>query len=166
MMRQFCPPERPSSHTGSKGATLATWSVTLVAATILTPVAILAFAVEHGLELAASRPPDPDLLELHATTFRHRAAGEFLRDGKPATAPVVTATIARTLAVMRHQVTATEYQLCVGAQACPAVDRDGGVSDLPVVKVSWRDAHAYALWLSRETGKHFRLPTEIGRAHV
>jgi formylglycine-generating enzyme required for sulfatase activity len=29
-----------------------------------------------------------------------------------------------------------------------------------VVKVSWRDAHAYASWLSRETGEQFRLPTD------
>ncbi|WIG55994.1 MAG: Serine/threonine kinase [Rhodanobacteraceae bacterium] len=30
----------------------------------------------------------------------------------------------------------------------------------PVVNVSWNDAHAYAEWLSRRTGKHYRLPTE------
>ncbi|MGH8216229.1 MAG: SUMF1/EgtB/PvdO family nonheme iron enzyme [Rhodanobacteraceae bacterium] len=30
----------------------------------------------------------------------------------------------------------------------------------PVVNVSWNDAHAYALWLSRHTGKQYRLPTE------
>ena len=29
-----------------------------------------------------------------------------------------------------------------------------------VVCVSWNDASAYAKWLSRKTGKHFRLPTE------
>lgn len=33
-------------------------------------------------------------------------------------------------------------------------------ADEPVVNVSWRDAHAYAEWLSRRTGKHYRLPTE------
>ncbi len=30
----------------------------------------------------------------------------------------------------------------------------------PVVRVSWRQANAYARWLTRETGKFFRLPTE------
>lgn len=34
--------------------------------------------------------------------------------------------------------------------------RDGD----PVVNVSWNDAHAYAEWLSRHTGKRYRLPTE------
>ena len=87
-------------------------------------------------------------------------AGEFSRDGKPVTAPNVRATIERTLAVMRHQVTAADYRRCVEAEACPMVDRDLVASDRPVVKVSWRDAHAYASWLSRETGAHFRLPTD------
>lgn len=30
----------------------------------------------------------------------------------------------------------------------------------PVVNVSWNDAHAYAEWLSKRTGKPYRLPTE------
>ena len=160
MMRQFCPPGLPNSHTCSKGATLVTWSIRLVAATILTPVAILAVALEHELEPAASRPPVPDLVELHAATFRHRAAGEFSRDGKPVQAPLVAATIKRPFAVMRNQVTDADYQRCVEAEACPVVDRDGAAPDLPIAKVSWRDAHAYASWLSRETGEQFRLPTD------
>jgi formylglycine-generating enzyme required for sulfatase activity len=33
-------------------------------------------------------------------------------------------------------------------------------ADLPVIHVSWVDAKAYADWLSRETGKSYRLPSE------
>ena len=33
-------------------------------------------------------------------------------------------------------------------------------NEFPVVNVSWKDAGAYALWLSRKTGKKYRLPTE------
>lgn len=33
-------------------------------------------------------------------------------------------------------------------------------ADDPVVNVSWNDAHAYAEWLSKRTGQHYRLPTE------
>ena len=29
-----------------------------------------------------------------------------------------------------------------------------------MVKVSWRDASAYASWLSRKTGRTYRLPTD------
>jgi formylglycine-generating enzyme required for sulfatase activity len=32
--------------------------------------------------------------------------------------------------------------------------------DQPVVEVNWHNAVAYAKWLSRKTGKRFRLPTE------
>lgn len=32
--------------------------------------------------------------------------------------------------------------------------------DDPVVNVSWNDANAYAEWLAKRTGKHYRLPTE------
>jgi len=41
--------------------------------------------------------------------------------------------------------------------------RSPGFSQLdsqPVVCVSWFDASAYAKWLTKKTGKHFRLPTE------
>ena len=33
-------------------------------------------------------------------------------------------------------------------------------NDEPVVCVSWNDALAYTSWLSKQTGKHYRLPTE------
>ena len=60
---------------------------------------------------------------------------------------------------MQRQVTADEYQRCADDGACTQV---GGApsADRPVVGVSWRDAEAYAAWLSRETGTHFRLPTD------
>jgi formylglycine-generating enzyme required for sulfatase activity len=136
------------------------WGITLAAAAISAPVAIVALAPGYGSELAASRAPVPDLVELRPAAFGYRSAGEFTRAGKPVTAPVVTVAIKRTLAVMKHQVTAADFRRCIEAKACPVVDVDTAVPDLPMVKVSWRDAHAYASWLSRETGKQFRLPTD------
>jgi formylglycine-generating enzyme required for sulfatase activity len=140
------------------------WGGALGAAVILAAVAISAFALEHGAGRAggesASRPTIPDLVELQAGHFRHRAAGEFSRDGRPVTALVVTAEIKPKLAVMKHQVTAADYQRCVRAEACPIVDPDEAVPGLPMVRVSWRDTQAYASWLSRETGERFRLPTD------
>jgi formylglycine-generating enzyme required for sulfatase activity len=101
----------------------------------------------------------PDLVELPMASFSYRSSGEFTRDGRLVTAPLVTVTIPHTLAIMRHQVTASQYQRCVKAGACPMLDGDPA-ADRPVVKVSWRDARAYAAWLSRETGERFRLPTD------
>jgi formylglycine-generating enzyme required for sulfatase activity len=38
--------------------------------------------------------------------------------------------------------------------------------DHPVVEVSWYGATAYANWLSEQTGKHYRLPTEAEWEHA
>lgn len=37
---------------------------------------------------------------------------------------------------------------------------DPADDDLPVVHVSWNDAQAYARWLSEQTGRNYRLPSE------
>jgi formylglycine-generating enzyme required for sulfatase activity len=39
-------------------------------------------------------------------------------------------------------------------------DEGWGRGRRPVVNVSWEDTVAYAAWLSKETGKRYRLPTE------
>ena len=39
-------------------------------------------------------------------------------------------------------------------------DRGWGRGNRPVINVSWNDATAYAKWLSNQTGKKYRLPTE------
>lgn len=47
-------------------------------------------------------------------------------------------------------------------------DHAGNKADdnLPVIHVSWLDAQAYAQWLSRETGKRYRLPSEAEFEYV
>jgi formylglycine-generating enzyme required for sulfatase activity len=100
----------------------------------------------------------PELIELPPGIFAYRLPGEVWREGRPAVAPMLRARIERPLLIMRQQVTAAEYQRCVAAEACPATET--AVPNYPVVKVSWRDATAYAVWLSRTTGTSFRLPTD------
>lgn len=129
-------------------------------AVVLAPLAVLAAASSHDTGYDPSALLSKDMVELGPSAFRYRASGEFLRQGKPATAPMVMVKIDRPIAVMRHQVTASAYRRCVEAQACPTVGFDAAASDRPVVGVSWRDAQAYASWLSRETGLNFRLPTD------
>ena len=54
-----------------------------------------------------------------------------------------------------------DYQRCVDDGACRALDRGVAIAaDRPAVQVSWRDADAYAAWLSRKTGESYRLPTD------
>src|SRR6185369_2593489 len=91
----------------------------------------------------------------------YRVAGDFTRAGKPAEAPLATVRLARPLAIMRHQVSSADYQRCVVEGACRSLPVDVVIApDRPAVQVSWRDADAYAAWLSRRTGETWRLPTD------
>jgi len=61
----------------------------------------------------------------------------------------------------RYQVTFDEYDPFTKALGKPKPDDNGwGRGKRPVINVSWKDAVAYAQWLSTVTGKKFRLPTE------
>ncbi|MCS6804006.1 MAG: formylglycine-generating enzyme family protein [Acidobacteriota bacterium] len=63
-----------------------------------------------------------------------------------------------------YQVTNREYQCFVQATGYmpPPFWRDAAFShpQQPVVGISWFDAVAYCQWLSQQTGRPFRLPTE------
>src|SRR5215831_268605 len=102
----------------------------------------------------------PALVQLKAGSFDYWAAGEFTRDGKPVDAPRMTVRIDVPLSIMTHQVTAGEYRRCVADKACPPLTDEQTAADVPAVMVSWRDAQAYAAWLSKVTGAHYRLPTD------
>ncbi len=45
-------------------------------------------------------------------------------------------------------------------------DGGWGRGDRPVINVSWNDAKAYVAWLSRKTGKTYRLLSESEREYV
>lgn len=40
-------------------------------------------------------------------------------------------------------------------------DDEGFWDNRPVVRVCWLDAMAYCVWLSKKTGKHYRLPSQV-----
>src|SRR5262245_11208164 len=106
-------------------------------------------AIYAGLPGDAGHDERPAFVEVRPGTLQYRLAGEFTRGGKPAEAPMVTVRMARPFTIMKAQVTASDYQRCVADGACKSLTADAAIrSDRPAVQVSWRDAEAYASWLS------------------
>ena len=71
-------------------------------------------------------------------------------------------TISRPFAVGKFEMTFTEWEACVAAAGCKHQpdDKGSGRGRRPVINVSWHDAKEYAAWLSRKTGKTYRLLSE------
>ncbi|MBI4003059.1 MAG: SUMF1/EgtB/PvdO family nonheme iron enzyme [Nitrospira defluvii] len=67
----------------------------------------------------------------------------------------------KSFAIGRFEVTFEEYdRFAVATGRSLPGDQGWGRGRRPVINVSWHEAKDYADWLSRETGKRFRLPTE------
>lgn len=64
-------------------------------------------------------------------------------------------------AISRYEVTFAEYDLFAEMTNREKPDDEGwGRGNHPVINVSWFDANAYTKWLTQQTGKTYRLPTE------
>jgi formylglycine-generating enzyme required for sulfatase activity len=101
------------------------------------------------------------IVELQPGTVSYRVAGDFTRAGRQEEAPLKSVRFEKPLSIMTHQVSAADYQRCVDEAACRALDHSVAIAaDHPAVRVSWHDADAYAGWLSRKTGEHYRLPSD------
>ena len=91
-------------------------------------------------------------------------AGEFVMGStqKPSEGPPHHVTIRRAFAIGRREVTFAEWDRCTAAGGCAyaPTDQGWGRGDRPVINLSWADAKGYVEWLSKDTGKSYRLPTE------
>jgi formylglycine-generating enzyme required for sulfatase activity len=102
-------------------------------------------------------------------------AGTFVM-GSPRNEPArgkseaqVHVAIAQPFAVGKFAVTFDQWDACVADGGCngyrPA-DQGWGRGNRPVISVNWDQANAYAEWLSRKTGKTYRLLSEAEREYV
>jgi formylglycine-generating enzyme required for sulfatase activity len=88
----------------------------------------------------------------------------------------------KSFAIGKYEIRTAEYMACVTAKGCrpPEWLTPGGDQNIetgigvtyksmkqyiqpdnqPIVGISWDDATAYAAWLSKKTGHHYRLPSE------
>ena len=69
--------------------------------------------------------------------------------------------IAKPFAIGRFDVTFAEWDACVANGACRHQgDMGFGRGRRPAIFVSWNDAQAFVQWLTKKTGKPYRLPSE------
>jgi formylglycine-generating enzyme required for sulfatase activity len=90
-------------------------------------------------------------------------------DDRGSDVPQRRVTIALPFGVGRFAVTFDEWDACVAAGGCNGYrpsDAGWGRGRRPVINISWDDAKAYVAWLSRATGKRYRLPSEAEREYV
>jgi formylglycine-generating enzyme required for sulfatase activity len=101
-------------------------------------------------------------------------AGSF-KMGSPASEPernnsedLVRVWIEEPFAVGRFAVTYYEWDACVADGGCNGYKplAFGGRGKHPVYYVSWDDAQVYAAWVSRKTGKRYRLLSDAEREYV
>ncbi|MEA3639066.1 MAG: SUMF1/EgtB/PvdO family nonheme iron enzyme [Lamprobacter sp.] len=63
--------------------------------------------------------------------------------------------------IAKHETTFAQYDHFTQATGRGQADDEGqGRGHRPVINVSWEEATAYAAWLSEQTGRRYRLPTE------
>jgi len=99
----------------------------------------------------------PEMVWIPAGSFR---MGDLQGGGGSDEKPIHRVSVGR-FAMGRYEVTFAEYDRFAEAtgREKPS-DRGWGRGNRPVINVSWYDATAYAKWLSEQTGKQYRLPTE------
>jgi formylglycine-generating enzyme required for sulfatase activity len=129
----------------------------LAAAGFATPLAVTPWLASRDATLNDRQA----MVELHPGGVAYRVAGDFTRAGRQAEAPLLQLRFDRPPSIMQHQVSSGDYQACVDDSGCrPAPAGTVVRADTPAVQISWRDASAYALWLSNKTGEQYRLPTD------
>ncbi len=108
-------------------------------------------------DVLASGGRGPQMVSIPAGRFKMGSGGLSTNtDERPRHTVSVPA-----FAISKYEITAAEYARFAKASKRPVPDNlylDRNTH--PVIFTSWDDAHYYSQWLSRETGKKYRLPTE------
>lgn len=87
--------------------------------------------------------------------------GDITRTGLENETPTYQVSINKPFALGKYEVTFDEYDLFCEETGLTKPDDEGwGREKLPVLNITWDDAHAYVKWLSQESGKSYFLPSE------
>jgi formylglycine-generating enzyme required for sulfatase activity len=105
----------------------------------------------------------PEMVVVPAGSFM-MGSPESEAERRSAEGPQRRVTIAKPFAVGKFEVTFAEWDACVAGRGCQSnrspSDEGWGKDRRPVINVSWNDAKNYVAWLSRTTGKTYRLLSE------
>jgi formylglycine-generating enzyme required for sulfatase activity len=102
--------------------------------------------------------PEPEMISIQPGTF---LMGSPDGEGSDNVRPQHEVRIEHAFAIGKYPVTFDEYDaFAKAANRDLPNDRGWGRGKRPVIYVSWDDAVAYVKWLSAQTGKRYRLPTE------
>lgn len=101
-------------------------------------------------------PTCPALMELPRGAFLMGSNSD-----DPSEKPAHQVSISQPFAIGKYEVTVEQWNACADAGACPRIATGASASkNSPVRDVSWDDAQLYVKWLSKVSGKSYRLPTE------
>jgi formylglycine-generating enzyme required for sulfatase activity len=126
-------------------------------------------------EQTALRPSDHFKECEHCPEMVVVPAGQFIMGATendaastPDERPQHTVNFTQAFGVGRFAVTLSEWDACVAAKGCgyrPS-DQGWGRGTQPVIDILWDDAKEYVAWLSRTTGRTYRLLSESEREYV
>jgi formylglycine-generating enzyme required for sulfatase activity len=106
----------------------------------------------------------PEMVVVPSGKFR---MGDIQGIGLKDEQPVHEVHIRRPFAVSRYEITFDQYDEFAKVTGGQLPDDEGfGRGRRPVIRVSWNEAVEYAAWLSKQTGKRYRLPTEAEWEYV
>ena len=119
-------------------------------------------AQERMLHAGAPLKECSDCPEMVVVPARRYMMGSPAGQGNDSEHPQHEVTITNPFAVAKFELTFDEWDACITYGDCnPHVwDQGWGRGRRPVVNVSWDDAQTYVKWLSRITGRTYRLLSE------
>jgi formylglycine-generating enzyme required for sulfatase activity len=119
-------------------------------------LASAASAAINAAIASQAAPPEPalepEMVSLPGDTFTMGSNFD------PTEAPIHTVSV-KPFAISKAVITVRAWNRCVAAKACPPLTADES-DNAPITNVSFDDVQLFVAWLSQETRKSFRLPTE------
>jgi formylglycine-generating enzyme required for sulfatase activity len=114
-------------------------------------------ALAEAKAALAKLAPGLEMVVIPAGSFQ---MGDLSGKGSDYEKPVHKVTL-KSFAMSKTEITFAQYDAYAeAAGVAKPKDKGWGRANRPVINVSWNEAVAYAKWLSQQTGKKYRLPTE------